>query len=284
MQKLVSPAFFDPNVSDYLKQIGRAPLLKAADEKRLFLALENGDKGAREKIIEANLRLVASVAKQFQLSGYGFQDLAQEGTIGLMRAVEKFEWRKGYKFSTYATWWIRQAITRAIVDRGEAIRIPTYKKEEAARYDRAARALEEKLNRQPTTAEIAGKLKMSVAKAREIEALPKALTVLDAPIADSANATLSDALRSEEQAPEDFAQASLLRSRILTMLGGLKDREREIIMLRYGFKDGVGRSLEECAKVFGVSRERVRQVEARALLKLRSPARSKDVRQHWGAA
>jgi RNA polymerase primary sigma factor len=280
----LSPHAGDESVRAYLKDIGRARLLTSDEEKRLFLALENGDKSAREVLVEANLRLVASIVKKFSRSSYGFLDLMQEGTIGLMRAVEKFEWRKGYKFSTYATYWIRQAISRGIMDQGEAIRIPVHKAEESARYNRAARALEADLDRKPTTAEIATQMNISIERAREIELLPKSLAVLDAPVGDEETSTLADLLKSDEPPPEEIAQSGVLLSHILATLDGLKERERRILLLRYGFEDGSNHTLEECAKIFDVSRERIRQIEAQALRKLRSPARSRDLRLHWDAA
>lgn len=269
----------DP-VRMYLKEIGRIPLLNAQQEIDLAQRAEKGEIEAVERLTQANLRLVVSIAKKYVGRGLTLLDLIQEGNIGLIRAVEKFDWRKGFKFSTYATWWIRQAITRAIADQARTIRIPVHMVETINRFIRTSRKLMQELGREPTPEEIAKEMGIEADKVREIIKVSQEPTSLEAPVGEEKDSTLGDFIPDDEIRPEDQASAELLKAHLGEVLDTLNDREKKVLKLRFGLEDGRQRTLEEVGKEFGVTRERIRQIEAKALRKLRHPTRSKKLKDY----
>ena len=271
----------DDPVKTYLKEIGRVPLLTAEQEADLARAAQAGDEQARRALSEANLRLVVSVAKRYVGRGLPFLDLIQEGNLGLMKAAEKFEPERGFKFSTYATWWIRQAITRAIADQGRTIRIPVHLVESINRVKKAAGELLRKNGREPTAEEIAVQLEMEPDRVRELLQLAQDPISLETPVGEEEDAHLEDFIQDEEAGvPVDEAGRQLLRRELLNVLKSLTPREERVITLRFGLEDGRARTLEELGKEFNVTRERVRQIEAKALRKLRHPSRAKRLRDY----
>lgn len=269
----------DP-VRMYLKEIGRITLLTAKEEVDLAQRAEKGDLSAVEKLTQANLRLVVSIAKKYVGRGLTLLDLIQEGNIGLIRAVEKFDWRKGYKFSTYATWWIRQAITRAIADQARTIRIPVHMVETINRFIRTSRKLMQELGREPTPEEVGKEMDIEPEKVREIIKVSQEPTSLEAPVGEEKDSTLGDFIPDDEIRPEDQASAELLKAHLGEVLDTLNDREKKVLKLRFGLEDGRQRTLEEVGREFGVTRERIRQIEAKALRKLRHPTRSKKLKDY----
>ncbi|QZA32226.1 RNA polymerase sigma factor RpoD [Hydrogenibacillus sp. N12] len=268
----------DP-VRMYLKEIGRVPLLTAEEEIELAKRIEQGDEEAKKRLTEANLRLVVSIAKRYVGRGMLFLDLIQEGNLGLLKAVEKFDYRKGYKFSTYATWWIRQAITRAIADQARTIRIPVHMVETINKLIRVQRQLLQELGREPTAEEIAKEMDMPVDKVREIQKIAQEPVSLETPIGEEDDSHLGDFIEDQEaMSPSDAAAYEMLKEQLEEVLDTLTDREENVLRLRFGLDDGRTRTLEEVGKVFGVTRERIRQIEAKALRKLRHPSRSKRLR------
>ncbi|GIO85302.1 RNA polymerase sigma factor SigA [Paenibacillus faecis] len=268
----------DP-VRMYLKEIGRVPLLTGDDELELAKRIENGDEEAKRRLAEANLRLVVSIAKRYVGRGMLFLDLIQEGNMGLIKAVEKFDYRKGFKFSTYATWWIRQAITRAIADQARTIRIPVHMVETINKLIRVSRQLLQELGREPTPEEIAAEMDLSVEKVREIMKIAQEPVSLETPIGEEDDSHLGDFIEDQEAlAPADAAAYELLKEQLEDVLDTLTEREENVLRLRFGLDDGRTRTLEEVGKVFGVTRERIRQIEAKALRKLRHPSRSKRLK------
>jgi RNA polymerase primary sigma factor len=272
------------NVSDpvrmYLKEIGRIPLLTFADEMSLAKRYEKGDKKAKKKLTESNLRLVVSIAKKYIGRGMSLLDLIQEGNQGLIRAVEKYDWRKGFKFSTYATWWIRQAITRAIADQARTIRIPVHMVETINRFIRASRRLMQDLGREPTPEEIAKVMEVDVSKVREIMKVSQEPTSLETPVGDEEDSHLGDFISDPGPSPYDQTSRQLLKEHMEEVLATLSDREKKVLILRFGLEDGRPRTLEEVGAQFGVTRERIRQIEAKALRKLRHPSRSKKLKDY----
>ncbi|CAM4331255.1 RNA polymerase sigma factor RpoD [Paenibacillus macerans] len=268
----------DP-VRMYLKEIGRVPLLSADDEMELAKRIENGDEEAKRRLAEANLRLVVSIAKRYVGRGMLFLDLIQEGNMGLIKAVEKFDHKKGFKFSTYATWWIRQAITRAIADQARTIRIPVHMVETINKLIRVSRQLLQELGREPAPEEIAAEMDLSVEKVREIMKIAQEPVSLETPIGEEDDSHLGDFIEDHEAlAPADAAAYELLKEQLEDVLDTLTEREENVLRLRFGLDDGRTRTLEEVGKVFGVTRERIRQIEAKALRKLRHPSRSKRLK------
>ena len=268
----------DP-VRMYLKEIGKVPLLSAEEEIEYAKRMEQGDEEAKKRLAEANLRLVVSIAKRYVGRGMLFLDLIQEGNLGLIKAVEKFDYRKGYKFSTYATWWIRQAITRAIADQARTIRIPVHMVETINKLIRVSRQLLQELGREPTPEEIAEEMDMNVDRVREILKISQEPVSLETPIGEEDDSNLGDFVAdSNAVTPEGNVESVMLREHIDALLGDLKERERQVIVLRFGLEDGHPRTLEEVGKEFNVTRERIRQIEAKALRKLRNPVRSKRIR------
>jgi len=271
----------DDPVRMYLKEIGRVPLLSWPQEVDLAKRIESGDQQAVQALSVANLRLVVSIAKRYVGRGMHLLDLIQEGNLGLLKAVEKFDYRKGYKFSTYATWWIRQAITRAIADQARTIRIPVHMVETINKLMRVERQLLQDLGRQPTPAEIAGEMGIEEDKVREIQKIAQEPVSLETPIGEEEDSHLGDFIPDEEaQAPADAASMRMLKEQLEGVLDTLTDREEEVLRLRYGLDDGRARTLEEVGRVFGVTRERIRQIEAKALRKLRHPSRSKKLKDY----
>ena len=271
----------DDPVRMYLKEIGKIPLLDA--ERELYLAerISLGDKAAKDELVEANLRLVVSIAKRHVGKGMYFLDLIQEGNLGLMKAVEKFDWQKGFKFSTYATWWIRQAITRAIADQARTIRIPVHMVETIHKVSRTARQLLQELGREPTIEEIAERIGMSAEKVREIMKIAQDPVSLETPIGEEEDSHLGDfVVDNDSPAPADTASYSLLREQLCAVLHTLTPREEQVLKLRFGLEDGRTRTLEEVGREFNITRERIRQIEAKALRKLRHPSRSKLLRDY----
>ena len=270
----------DP-VRMYLKEIGKVPLLSAEEEIELALRMEQGDEEAKKKLAEANLRLVVSIAKRYVGRGMLFLDLIQEGNLGLIKAVEKFDYRKGFKFSTYATWWIRQAITRAIADQARTIRIPVHMVETINKLIRVSRQLLQELGREPTPEEIAEEMKMPVERVREILKISQEPVSLETPIGEEEDSHLGDFIQDDNvPVPVDAAAYTLLREQLEEVLDTLTDREKKVLSLRFGLEDGRGRTLEELGKEFNVTRERIRQIEAKALRKLRHPTRSRKLRDY----
>lgn len=283
MEKLFSQeglAIDDP-VRMYLKEIGKIPLLSPEREAYLAEQIALGNKAAKDELIEANLRLVVSIAKRHVGKGMYFLDLIQEGNLGLIKAVEKFDYSKGYKFSTYATWWIRQAITRAIADQARTIRIPVHMVETIHKVSRTARQLLQELGREPNTEEIAERLGMTAEKVREIMKIAQDPVSLETPIGEEEDSHLGDFVEDNDSpAPSDSASYSLLREQLCNILNTLTPREAQVIRLRFGLEDGRPRTLEEVGKQFKITRERIRQIEAKALRKLRHPSRSKTLRDY----
>lgn len=270
----------DP-VRMYLKEIGKVPLLSSDDEIELAKRMELGDEEAKQRLTEANLRLVVSIAKRYVGRGMQFLDLIQEGNLGLIKAVEKFDYRKGYKFSTYATWWIRQAITRSIADQARTIRIPVHMVETINRLIRVSRQLLQELGREPQPEEIAGRLDLPVERVREIQKISQEPVSLETPIGEEEDSHLGDFIQDDQVAvPVDAATFTLLHEQLMEVLDTLTDREQQVLRLRFGLDDGRPRTLEEVGKVFNVTRERIRQIEAKALRKLRHPSRSKKLKDY----
>ncbi len=270
----------DP-VRMYLKEIGKVPLLSAEEEIDLANRIEAGDEEAKQKLAEANLRLVVSIAKRYVGRGMQFLDLIQEGNLGLIKAVEKFDYRKGFKFSTYATWWIRQAITRAIADQARTIRIPVHMVETINKLIRVSRQLEQELGHAPSPEEIAVEMNMPVERIREILKISQDPVSLETPIGEEEDSHLGDFIQDDNvPVPVDAAAYTLLREQLKEVLDTLTPRERKVLSLRFGLEDGRGRTLEEVGKEFNVTRERIRQIEAKALRKLRNPTRSRKLRDY----
>lgn len=270
----------DP-VRMYLKEIGKVPLLSAEEEIELAKRMENGDEAAKKRLAEANLRLVVSIAKRYVGRGMLFLDLIQEGNLGLIKAVEKFDYRKGYKFSTYATWWIRQAITRAIADQARTIRIPVHMVETINKLIRVSRQLLQELGREPTPEEIAKELDMPVDRVREILKISQEPVSLETPIGEEEDSHLGDFIQDDNvPVPAEAAAQTLLKEQLDEVLDTLTDREQKVLRLRFGMNDGRARTLEEVGKEFDVTRERIRQIEAKALRKLRHPSRSRKLRDY----
>ncbi len=271
----------DDPVRMYLKEIGKIPLLSPERETYLAEQISLGNKAAKDELIEANLRLVVSIAKRHVGKGMYFLDLIQEGNLGLIKAVEKFDYSKGYKFSTYATWWIRQAITRAIADQARTIRIPVHMVETIHKVSRKARELLQEYGREPTTDEIAKALDMTPEKVREIMKIAQDPVSLETPIGEEEDSHLGDFVEDNDSpAPSDSASYSLLREQLCNILHTLTPREEQVIKLRFGLEDGRPRTLEEVGKKFEITRERIRQIEAKALRKLRHPSRSKTLKDY----
>jgi len=271
----------DDPVRMYLKEIGKVPLLTADEEIELAKRMEEGDETAKKRLCEANLRLVVSIAKRYVGRGMLFLDLIQEGNLGLIKAVDKFDWRKGYKFSTYATWWIRQAITRAIADQARTIRIPVHMVETINKLIRISRQLLQEYGREPTPEEIAEEMDISVEKVREILKIAQEPVSLETPIGEEEDSHLGDFIPDEDvPAPADAAAFSMLKEQLLEVLNTLTEREQKVLKLRFGLEDGRARTLEEVGKEFDVTRERIRQIEAKALRKLRHPSRSKKLKDY----
>ena len=270
----------DP-VRMYLKEIGKVPLLSAEEEIELAKRMEQGDENAKKRLAEANLRLVVSIAKRYVGRGMLFLDLIQEGNLGLIKAVEKFDYRKGYKFSTYATWWIRQAITRAIADQARTIRIPVHMVETINKLIRVSRQLLQELGREPTPEEIAEEMHMSVERVREILKISQEPVSLETPIGEEEDSHLGDFIQDDNvPVPADAAAFTMLKEQLEDVLSTLTDREQKVLRLRFGLDDGRARTLEEVGKEFNVTRERIRQIEAKALRKLRHPSRSRKLKDY----
>ena len=270
----------DP-VRMYLKEIGKVPLLSAEEEIELAKRMELGDQEAKKRLAEANLRLVVSIAKRYVGRGMLFLDLIQEGNLGLIKAVEKFDYRKGYKFSTYATWWIRQAITRAIADQARTIRIPVHMVETINKLIRVSRQLLLELGREPTPEEIAAEMNMPVERVREILKISQEPVSLETPIGEEEDSHLGDFIQDDNvPVPADAAAFTLLKEQLEEVLGTLTEREQKVLTLRFGLEDGRARTLEEVGKEFNVTRERIRQIEAKALRKLRHPSRSRKLKDY----
>mgnify|MGYP000059711208 CR=1 FL=1 len=270
----------DP-VRMYLKEIGKVPLLSADEEIKLAQRMEEGDEAAKKKLAEANLRLVVSIAKRYVGRGMLFLDLIQEGNLGLIKAVEKFDYRKGYKFSTYATWWIRQAITRAIADQARTIRIPVHMVETINKLIRISRQLLQELGREPTAEELAVEMQMPEEKVREIMKIAQEPVSLETPIGEEEDSHLGDFIPDDDiPAPAEAAAFTLLKEQLIEVLDTLTEREEKVLRLRFGLDDGRARTLEEVGKEFNVTRERIRQIEAKALRKLRHPSRSKKLKDY----
>ncbi len=280
-ETMVKGIAVDDPVRMYLKEIGKVSLLTAEEEIELAKRMEVGDERAKKKLCEANLRLVVSIAKRYVGRGMLFLDLIQEGNLGLIKAVDKFDWRKGYKFSTYATWWIRQAITRSIADQARTIRIPVHMVETINKLIRISRQLLQDLGREPTPEEIAKEMDIPVEKVREITKIAQEPVSLETPIGEEEDSHLGDFIPDDDvPAPADAAAFSMLKEQLVDVLGTLTDREQKVLKLRFGLEDGRARTLEEVGRQFDVTRERIRQIEAKALRKLRHPSRSKKLKDY----
>ena len=265
----------------YLKEIGKVPLLSADEEIELAKRMEQGDEEAKKRLCEANLRLVVSIAKRYVGRGMLFLDLIQEGNLGLIKAVDKFDYRKGYKFSTYATWWIRQAITRSIADQARTIRIPVHMVETINKLIRVSRQLLQTYGREPSPEEIAVEMGLSVDKVREIQKIAQEPVSLETPIGEEEDSHLGDFIPDDDvPAPAEAAAFSMLKEQLVEVLDTLTEREQKVLKLRFGLEDGRARTLEEVGKEFDVTRERIRQIEAKALRKLRHPSRSKKLKDY----
>ena len=278
-EQALSDIGLDDPVKMYLKDIGRVPLLSAEEEVELAKRMQENDIAARKRLSEANLRLVVSIAKRYVGRGMLFLDLIQEGNLGLMKAVEKFDYQKGFKFSTYATWWIRQSITRAIADQARTIRIPVHMVETINKLTRVQRVLLQELGREPSPEEIAEKMGVTVERVREIQKIAQDPVSLETPIGEEEDSHLGDFIEDEKTiTPSDSVAFSMLKEQLLGVLDTLTPREEKVLRLRYGIDDGKPRTLEEVGKEFNVTRERIRQIEAKALRKLRHPSRSKRLK------
>ena len=272
---------FRSPVRMYLKEIGKIPLLSMEDEIELAKRIELGDEGAKKVLAEANLRLVVSIAKRYVGRGMQFLDLIQEGNLGLIKAVEKFDYTKGFKFSTYATWWIRQAITRAIADQARTIRIPVHMVETINRLIRVSRQLLQELGREPQPEEIAARVDMPVERVREVLKISQEPVSLETPIGEEEDSHLGDFIQDEHvMVPAEAAAFTLLHEQLMEVLDTLTEREQKVLKLRFGLEDGRPRTLEEVGREFNVTRERIRQIEAKALRKLRHPTRSKKLKDY----
>ncbi len=281
LYKTIGDVAVDDPVKMYLKDIGKVPLLSGEEEVELAQKMMEGDEEAKRKLSEANLRLVVSIAKRYVGRGMLFLDLIQEGNMGLMKAVEKFDCTKGFKFSTYATWWIRQAITRAIADQARTIRIPVHMVETINRQVRTQRILLQELGREPTSAEIGERMGISAEKVEEIQKIAQDPVSLETPIGEEEDSHLADFIEDNKTiAPSDMAAQTMLREQLIAALHKLTPREEKVIRLRYGLDDGKQRTLEEVGREFNVTRERIRQIEAKALRKLRNPSKSKKLRDY----
>ena len=281
LDKIMSEVSIDDPVKVYLKDIGKVPLLTMEEETELAKRMKEGDEEAKKRLSEANLRLVVSIAKRYVGRGMLFLDLIQEGNMGLMKAVEKFDCTKGFRFSTYATWWIRQAITRAIADQARTIRIPVHMVETINKLIRANRTLVQQLGREPTVSELSKELDMPEDKVREIQRIAMDPVSLETPIGEEDDSHLGDFIEDDKAAaPQDVATFTILKEQLMAILDTLTPREEKVLRLRYGLDDGHPRTLEEVGKEFHVTRERIRQIEAKALRKLRHPQRSKKLRDY----
>ena len=271
----------DDPVKVYLKEIGRVPLLTPEEEVDLAVRITNGDEAAKKRLSEANLRLVVSIAKRYLGRGMQFLDLIQEGNLGLIKAVEKFDYTKGFKFSTYATWWIRQAITRAIADQARTIRIPVHMVETINKLVRIQRQLLQELGREPTPEEIGEEMGLTAERVREIQKISQEPVSLETPIGEEEDSQLGDFIEDDAAVvPPDAASFSMLQEQLSKVLDGLAERERKVISLRFGLEDGHPRTLEEVGREFGVTRERIRQIESKTLAKLRHPSRSSKLKDY----
>lgn len=274
----------DP-IQMYLREMGNFPRISVEEEKQLAKRIEKGDKKAKERLIQANLRLVVSIAKKYigRSPNLTFLDLIQEGNIGLFRAVEKFDWRRGYKFSTYATWWIRQAITRAIADFGRTIRIPVHMVETIVRYNQSKRKLLQELGREPMVEEIAAEMGMEVEKVRHIQNISQRVVSLEAPVGKDEKSNILAEFIADKKAssPSSLAGKNILKERLQEIMADLSPREREILKMRHGVNDGVRHTLEEVGKEFGVTRERIRQIEAKAIEKIRKHEKLKKLKEYY---
>ena len=279
--KTIQSSISTDAIRSYLYEIGRIPLLTGEEEVILAKRIEDGDKEAQQLLITANLRLVVSIAKKYSKSGLELLDLIQEGNIGLMRAVEKFDYTKGFKFSTYATWWIRQAITRAIADQARTIRVPVHMIETINKFNKVSNVLATKLGRQATDAEIAQEMEIEIEKVSEIRKIKQNPTSLATPIGEEKDSKLQDIIPDDwSQSPEEYATAEYLKNQLKDILDTLQDRERRVLSLRFGLDDGVSRTLEEVGKEFGVTRERIRQIEAKALKKLKEKSTQQQLNDY----
>lgn len=273
---------FDDSIQMYLKEIGKVPLLTPDEEKEVATKVAEGSLEATKKLVEANLRLVVSIAKKYVGRGLTFLDLIEEGNLGLIKAVEKFDVTKGYKFSTYATWWIRQAITRAIADQARTIRVPVHMVETINKLIRVKSKLVQDLGREPTVSELSEKMELDEEKVRQIMVYSVEPVSLEVPIGEDEDSTLGEFVADEEELlPEDHAMNNNLRDKLLEMISSFSDRERDVIMLRFGFYDGKPRTLEEVGQKYGVTRERIRQIESKVLRKLKHPARIKELEGYY---
>ncbi len=280
-EQALSDIGLDDPVKMYLKDIGRVPLLSAEEEVDLAKRMQENDESAKKRLSEANLRLVVSIAKRYVGRGMLFLDLIQEGNLGLMKAVEKFDYQKGFKFSTYATWWIRQSITRAIADQARTIRIPVHMVETINKLTRVQRLLLQELGREPTPAEIAEKMGVTEDRVHEIIKIAQDPVSLETPIGEEEDSHLGDFIEDEKTTtPSDSVAFTMLKEQLLNVLDTLTPREQKVLRLRYGIDDGKSRTLEEVGRVFNVTRERIRQIEAKALRKLRHPSRSKKLKDY----